>query len=157
MSDTDRALKAPKQQREYLEESDDQKSSVYWYQQVDLAKKKIVALEEELETRRHQVTEKELELGEVTRKILYAKQMLQIAEMKDEIMEGIEGGPEQKLAVINNAQLILNLLENKDLSTDEIVERCMAIRQKFRSERPGTSCQYKERQESSDGMFYDNV
>lgn len=153
ISDSEMFLKAAEQETVPLEESDDQKSSVYWHQQLDRLRKKKEALEEGLKARRQQVAETERDVAKVIDEIAHDEQMLQLAIKKEEFF-AIDGGPQQKLAWMNNVQLMYNVLKDKDMSMDDLLVTVMTLRESIQDSEPsGPPRSKKRKRESSPGMF----
>lgn len=153
ISDSEMFLKAAEQETVPLEESDDQKSSVFWHQKLDRLRKKKEALEEGLKARRQQVAETERDVAKVIEEIAHDEQMLHLAIKKEEFF-AIDGGPQQKLALMNNVKLMWNVLKDKEMSMEDLLDTVMHLRESIQDSEPaGPPSSKKRKRESSPGMF----
>lgn len=139
ISDEEKFLKAAEENCVPLEEKEDQKSSVYWMQQLERLKKRKVAVEEALGKRLKLVAESKEELEEIRCSISHHEEMKLVAKSKEDLFS-MEGGPKEKLALMTNVQLLWTAVSDKEMSQDEVVKTILDLRAEvLKLEKPGPS------------------
>lgn len=124
-----------------LEETDDQKSSVFWRREIQKKEGENANIQESLALRRKAVEEAERELSKNVRELSKLREMLGLAVDKEDLLPQ-DGTPQQKRERIMKVKSVVDLLDDTAMTDEEAGEIFFELRGKNKQpQRAGPSNQ----------------